>query len=115
RHPTPSRRRPIWRQRRQPATSGLRTTVHPKADKHTEAIVKRVSRRHDDEGHGGAWKVAFADFCLALMCLFLVMWVLAARNQERAEEVMRAVGGRAVDEGQGVMPETMGGPRGSLI
>ncbi len=86
-----------------------------KADKHAEAIVKRVSRRHDDDGHGGAWKVAFADFCLALMCLFLVMWVLAARNQERAEEVMRAAGGRMMDEGKGVMPESMGGPRGSLI
>ncbi|WP_375213041.1 flagellar motor protein MotB [Aquabacterium sp.] len=87
-----------------------------KSDKsHGEAVIKRVSRKHDDEGHGGAWKVAFADFCLALMCLFLVMWVLAARNQERAEEVMRAVGGQQMDEGRGVMPESMGGPRGSLI
>lgn len=86
-----------------------------KADKHAEAIVKRISRRHDDEGHGGAWKVAFADFVLALMCLFLVMWVLAARNQERAEEVMRAAGGRVMDDGKGVMPESLGGPRGSLI
>lgn len=88
-----------------------------KSDKshHGEAVIKRVSRKHDDEGHGGAWKVAFADFCLALMCLFLVMWVLAARNQERAEEVMRAVGGHQMDEGRGIMPESMGGPRGSLI
>lgn len=90
-------------------------SVQSKSDKHAEAVIKRVSRRHDDEGHGGAWKVAFADFCLALMCLFLVMWVLAARNQERAEEIMRAVGGHTMDEGKGVMPETMGGPRGSLI
>jgi len=88
---------------------------HSKADKHEAAVIKRVSRRHDDEGHGGAWKVAFADFCLALMCLFLVMWVLAARNQERAEEIMRAVGGHTMDEGRGIMPESMGGPRGSLI
>jgi chemotaxis protein MotB len=40
-------------------------------------IVKRVSRKGHDEAHGGAWKVAFADFMLALMCLFLVLWVLA--------------------------------------
>lgn len=86
-----------------------------KQDKHGEAVIKRVSRRHEDEGHGGAWKVAFADFCLALMCLFLVMWVLAARSQERAEEVMRSAGGKMMDEGQGYMPETVGGPRGSLI
>ena len=40
-------------------------------DKKTETVVKRSSRRHDDDAHGGAWKVAFADFSLALMCLFL--------------------------------------------
>jgi len=87
---------------------------HPQEKKH-ETVVKRSSRKHDDEGHGGAWKVAFADFSLALMCLFLVLWVMAARNQERIEQVMRTPGGSVVDEGQGFKPETMGGPRGSLI
>ncbi len=28
-------------------------------------------------GHGGGWKVALADFMTALMCFFLVMWLLA--------------------------------------
>lgn len=28
-------------------------------------------------GHGGSWKVALADFMTALMCFFLVMWLLA--------------------------------------
>ncbi|WP_353190669.1 flagellar motor protein MotB [Pandoraea pnomenusa] len=32
---------------------------------------------HDESG--GAWKVAFADLCLVLMCLFVVMWVLERR------------------------------------
>ena len=27
-------------------------------------------------GHGGSWKVALADFMTALMCFFLVMWLL---------------------------------------
>jgi chemotaxis protein MotB len=87
---------------------------HSQEKKH-ETVVKRSARRHDDEGHGGAWKVAFADFSLALMCLFLVLWVMAARNQERIEQVLRTPGGSVVDEGQGFKPETMGGPRGSLI
>lgn len=80
-----------------------------------EAIIKRVSRKHDDDGHGGAWKVAFADFCLALMCLFLVLWVLAAREQERVEEWMKAAGGDLLNQSQGRMMDSMGGPRGSLI
>lgn len=81
----------------------------------TEAIIKRVSRKHGEGEHGGAWKVAFADFCLALMCLFLVLWVMAAREQERIEEWMRAAGGDLLSQSAGRMMESMGGPRGSLI
>jgi chemotaxis protein MotB len=86
-----------------------------KSDKKHETVVKRSSRKHDHESHGGAWKVAFADFSLALMCLFLVLWVLAARNAERLEQILKAPGGNPVDEGQSFKPEPAGGPRGSLI
>ncbi len=51
---------------------------------HVDLIVKRAARRAHDDDHGGSWKVAFADFCLALMCLFLLMWVLGARDEEEA-------------------------------
>jgi chemotaxis protein MotB len=83
--------------------------------KHGEAVVKRVSRRHDDEGHGSAWKVAFADFCLALMCLFLVLWVMAARNAEQLADITRTASGELMEDGAGRRPEAVGGPRGSLI
>jgi chemotaxis protein MotB len=39
---------------------------HDKA--HDQTIVKRGGGKHKHDDHGGAWKVAFADFCLALMC-----------------------------------------------
>jgi chemotaxis protein MotB len=29
--------------------------------------------------HGGAWKVAYADFVTAMMAFFLLMWLLKAR------------------------------------
>ncbi|VVE53174.1 chemotaxis lafU protein [Pandoraea communis] len=35
--------------------------------------------RYAQEEHSGAWKVAFADLCLVLMCLFVVMWMLERR------------------------------------
>ena len=38
-------------------------------------------------------EVAFADFVLALMCLFLVLWVLAARDQENLQQLLTAGGG----------------------
>lgn len=38
--------------------------------------------------HGGAWKVAYADFVTAMMALFIVLWLMNA-----APEVQKAVGG----------------------
>jgi len=84
-------------------------------EKHEQAIIKRKGAKHHDEGHGGAWKVAFADFCLALLSLFLVLWLMAAREQQNLKEVMLESRGSKNDEGQGVMPVEKGGPRGSLI
>lgn len=83
---------------------------------HDQAVIKRAGRKHAHDEHGGAWKVAFADFCLALLSLFLVLWLMAARKQEATEAILRdGMRGSKFDEGKGVLPETMGGPRGSLI
>ncbi|MCX6587622.1 MAG: OmpA family protein [Acidobacteria bacterium] len=38
--------------------------------------------------HGGAWKVAYADFVTAMMAFFMVLWLLSA-----SEQVQKAVGG----------------------
>ncbi|WP_338763720.1 flagellar motor protein MotB [Massilia sp. METH4] len=85
-------------------------------DKHHETtIVKRGGGKHAHDDHGGAWKVAFADFCLALMCLFLVLWLMAARNTESLQQILTQADGNKTDQGKGVMPEQVGGPRGSLI
>ncbi|TCP15611.1 chemotaxis protein MotB [Crenobacter luteus] len=80
-----------------------------------EAVIKKVSRRQEGEGHGGAWKVAFADFVLALMCLFLVMWLMAAREQENLAKQLMGSGGSPMAEGSNRLIEHQGNPRGSLI
>ena len=54
-------------------------------------IVRKVAVHHDDE-HGGAWKVAYADFVTAMMALFIVLWLLSA-----SEKVQKAVGGYFLD------------------
>ena len=38
--------------------------------------------------HGGAWKVAYADFVTAMMSLFIVLWLMGS-----SEKVKRAVAG----------------------
>jgi len=50
-------------------------------------IKKKKSKGHHG-AHGGAWKVAYADFVTAMMALFIVLWVLA-----QSEEVKQAVSG----------------------
>ncbi len=44
-------------------------------------IVKRVRKVH--KGHGGAWKVAFADFATAMMAFFLVLWLSESTSKEQ--------------------------------
>ena len=49
-------------------------------------VIKRKSLHAAH--HGGAWKVAYADFVTAMMALFIVLWLLSA-----SEKVQKAVGG----------------------
>ena len=44
-------------------------------------IIKRVKKSHAAH-HGGAWKVAYADFVTAMMAFFLLMWLLNAASEE---------------------------------
>ena len=37
----------------------------------------------EGEGHGGAWKVAYADFVTAMMAFFLLMWLLNATTEDQ--------------------------------
>jgi chemotaxis protein MotB len=48
-------------------------------------IIKKIKKGGHGH-HGGAWKVAYADFVTALMAFFIVMWILAS-----SEEVKQGV------------------------
>jgi chemotaxis protein MotB len=48
-------------------------------------IIKKVRKRGGHEGHhGGAWKVAYADFVTAMMALFIVLWIIAHNQNIRS-------------------------------
>ena len=36
-----------------------------------------------DRHHGGAWKVAYADFVTAMMAFFMLMWLLNATTEQQ--------------------------------
>ena len=56
------------------------------SDKRPIIILKKISGHGGH--HGGAWKVAYADFVTAMMALFIVLWLLNSSKQ-----VQEAVGG----------------------
>jgi chemotaxis protein MotB len=46
-------------------------------------IVKKVYEAPHAGHHGGAWKVAYADFVTAMMAFFLLMWLLGATTEKQ--------------------------------
>ena len=58
-----------------------------------QVIIIKKKKVHGNHGHhGGAWKVAYADFVTAMMSLFIVLWLLSS-----SEQVKKAVGGYFTD------------------
>src|SRR5579859_124347 len=46
-------------------------------------IVKKMGDAAAGGHHGGAWKVAYADFVTAMMAFFLLMWLLNATTEDQ--------------------------------
>jgi chemotaxis protein MotB len=51
-----------------------------------KVIIKRKAGGHGGH-HGGAWKVAYADFVTAMMALFMVMWLVASTDAKARKEI----------------------------
>ena len=51
---------------------------------HEIVIIKRHGGAHEEGHHGGAWKIAYADFVTAMMAFFLVMWLVSANEKTKA-------------------------------
>ncbi len=49
----------------------------------TPIIIKKI-KKHGHGHHGGAWKVAYADFVTAMMAFFMVMWILGMSDEQKA-------------------------------
>jgi chemotaxis protein MotB len=48
-------------------------------------FIKKKAKGHGH--HGGAWKVAYADFVTAMMALFIVLWLLTQTDQSSKEKI----------------------------
>ena len=54
-----------------------------------EIIIVRRHAPHEDGHHGGAWKIAYADFVTAMMAFFLVLWILNSTNKDSQTIIAR--------------------------
>ena len=57
------------------------------SDTKPTVIVRRVKKVQGGGHHGGAWKVAYADFVTAMMAFFMVMWLVGALTTKQREAV----------------------------
>ena len=59
-------------------------------------VIKRSIRADASKKQGGAWKVAFADFTMAMMAFFMVMWLVEMANQSERAEISHHMRTRSV-------------------
>jgi chemotaxis protein MotB len=55
-------------------------------DSQRPIVLKRIKKRAGDH-HGGAWKIAYADFVTAMMAFFLLMWLLGSTTKAQREGI----------------------------
>jgi chemotaxis protein MotB len=60
--------------------------VKPELNIEPEVIIKRV-KNHAHAHHGGAWKIAYADFVTAMMAFFMLLWILGATNEDQRKGI----------------------------
>ncbi len=86
-------------------------------DNQRPIIIKRKKVVAGDGHHGGAWKVAYADFVTAMMAFFMLMWLLNATTEKQRKGIadyfaptipINRVSGGGADalSGDSVMTET---------
>ncbi len=58
-------------------------------DERQEVVIVRRRVEGEDDHHGGAWKIAYADFVTAMMAFFLVLWILSSTNKDQQTIIAR--------------------------
>ncbi|WP_445191177.1 flagellar motor protein MotB [Sphingomonas sp. Tas61C01] len=88
-----------------------------------KVIVKKIYIEGHGGHHGGAWKVAYADFVTAMMAFFLLLWLLGATTEKQRKGIADyfaptlidthavGMGGSGVLGGESIMSNNKTGPR----
>ena len=78
-------------------------------------IIKRVKKGGHGAHHGGSWKVAFADFAIAMMAFFLLMWLMGATTEDQKGAISKYFNNPSNVQGASTVPSPtpVNGPGGS--
>ena len=72
----------------------------------TPQVIIRVKKKgHPGGRHGGAWKVAYADFVTAMMALFIVLWLLTQADLELRQKIAQYFRNASVLSGGSMLGE----------
>src|SRR5579863_3257308 len=89
----------------------------PAQTSETQPIIVKKKVVHGGH-HGGAWKVAYADFVTAMMALFIVLWLMNTSDKvkQAVAGYFRDPSGKAAQQGsgQGGVGETIGIGKGDM-
>ncbi|MRI33911.1 hypothetical protein EOPP23_13025 [Endozoicomonas sp. OPT23] len=58
-------------------------------NKNDQIIIIKRGKKKKHRAHSSAWKIAFADFTLSMMAVFLVLWVVSMSTSDEQEEIAK--------------------------
>ena len=80
-------------------------------------VIKRIKKAGGEGHHGGAWKVAYADFVTAMMAFFLLMWLINTTTPEQKRGIADYLAAQNISKSSsgsgGVLAGTVFGAEGS--
>ena len=76
-------------------------------------VIRRVKKGHGGGHHGGAWKVAYADFVTAMMAFFLVMWLVGTTTKVEKGAIAEYFKNPSMQPGHSMVPSQSMGPGGN--
>ena len=84
------------------------------ASKDQVNIIRKIEVVEGHGHHGGAWKVAYADFMTAMMAFFLLMWILSSSDEQKLRGIAEYFTNATLPGGSGVLDGATLGPPGTL-
>ncbi len=72
-------------------------------------VIKRIKKVGHGAHHGGAWKVAYADFVTAMMAFFLLMWLINTTTPEQKRGIADYFAAQSISQSSSGSGGVLGG------